>query len=318
MAHRIFLLHLMLLYIAIAPCLSKMDKPPVSRGVPRGYPGHCPKDCCGHGACLGFDNVYYPPVCKCDMKWEGKDCCQKQCPKKWVDGYSCSGHGDCLSSGICECKRGWAEEDCSRKLGKCDGPLGNCSTPDCTTRMYRNASDIMPPPRRKCPKDCSGHGKCDPKKGVCLCALGWQGKACDLAPCPGTNEVHECSGHGNCNFPQASSQSWYGGTCVCDDGWYGSKCTKFPPPCIHNCSEHGNCVRSDKKNPISPGVCECHPPFQGEDCSFANGCVPGYHGGEPGCKNDCSCQGVCSGGRCLCEPGYAGPDCSAEIPYSPE
>jgi hypothetical protein len=42
-----------------------------------------------------------------------------------------------------------------------------------------------------CAKNCSIHGHCNNKKGMCDCDKGYYGETCNMKRCPG-----DCSGHG--------------------------------------------------------------------------------------------------------------------------
>ena len=87
-----------------------------------------------------------------------------------------------------------------------------------------------------CPKDCSNHGTCDGKTGVCGCNVGYQGSSCST-----------CS----------SGYSASGSSCIKDPG------TK---PCPNNCSNHGKCD-------TTTGSCTCDTGYKVDDCKA---CATGY------------------------------------------
>ena len=161
-----------------------------------------------------------------------------------------------------------------------------------------------------CPKNCSGHGRC--QDGLCTCDSSFRGDACDEAVCP-----HGCSGHGRCDVS---------GACRCDIGYTGDDCSAVEPVCPHNCAGHGEC---------NGEFCNCEEGFGGHDCSLVlpnmcplrcsgHGvcdrgrcrCDPGFDGTgcsrvvlSPGCPHYCSGRGSCAGGSCICQPGYTGAGC---------
>jgi hypothetical protein len=47
--------------------------------------------------------------------------------------------------------------------------------------------------KRKCVKDCMGHGECNYDTGACLCIDGWTGAACETKTCPKSpNGIEPC------------------------------------------------------------------------------------------------------------------------------
>lgn len=298
----------LMLFVVVSLLVASISAVPPDNGDPlpgpRNYPSMCPNDCSGHGLCpQPSTDVYFPPVCLCDELWKGEDCSIRRCKNE------CTGKGICVN-GTCVCNEGWTGQDCSKRKKKCDVTGPNGQKIDCTQKMKsESASWINPPPAVLCPQNCTHHGRCEPTTGTCLCHFGWRGENCSLSPCPGS-----CSNHGTCivSKPQDGDYNWWGGVCVCDEGYHGPACDLVPPPCPGNCSFRGFC---DRPKPWLPGKCKCDPPWQGVDCSWANGCIPGYSGGMgTGCKADCSCHGICINGQCSCEPGYASDDCSVQIP----
>ena len=85
-----------------------------------------------------------------------------------------------------------------------------------------------------CLNDCTGHGKCDARRGKCVCDEGFSGPACELKKCP-----DNCSGHGRCSRLS---------------GWYQSHC--FSPQVL-TCKVHR---------------CECDQGYTGDACKQAKGC----------------------------------------------
>ena len=73
---------------------------------------------------------------------------------------------------------------------------------------------------RRCPKDCSGNGKCNDVDGTCTCNDGFSGPGCsvhDDAQC-----LNNCTDadHGSCNEISDGKSK-----CVCKQGWGGSDCS---------------------------------------------------------------------------------------------
>uniref|UniRef100_H3AZP9 Tenascin XB n=1 Tax=Latimeria chalumnae TaxID=7897 RepID=H3AZP9_LATCH len=152
---------------------------------------------------------------------------------------------------------------------------------------------------------CSGHGKFDPSKCVCVCDKGWTGPMCSNASCPSA-----CSHRGQC----------VDGRCVCAAGFTGVDCSR--PHCPEDCSDQGRCVE---------GKCVCfegytgpaceHPacPQNCQNCNDHGQCVtgkcicnPGFGGLDCGtklCPDNCWNQGRCVDGKCICDSGFSGPSC---------
>eukprot|EP00753_Platysulcus_tardus_P012293 PLAT3352.7.p1 GENE.PLAT3352.7~~PLAT3352.7.p1 ORF type:complete len:914 (+),score=358.97 PLAT3352.7:68-2809(+) len=165
----------------------------------------------------------------------------------------CGSHGSCTSSSACLCVHGWIGE-------RCQTPLS-------------------------CPKNCSGHGRCDESGATewkCDCEQLWAGAACDRPLCPA-----DCSGHGDC---LGASHK-----CDCHHGWTTFDCSQ-PRGCPADCSGHGDCRRKDF-------TCDCHHGWLLKDCSK-----------KQHCPNDCSGHGTCdeSDFTCDCEETHEGVDCSIE------
>ncbi|KAN0039616.1 hypothetical protein ACTA71_007414 [Dictyostelium dimigraforme] len=173
-------------------------------------------------------------------------------------------------------------------------------------------------PLYSCPNDCSGHGTCDPKTGLCHCDTNWNTTDCSndmtLIDCP-----NNCSGNGECNRKT--------GLCSCTLEWEGIDCSNRTCPNACN-GENGHCD-------VLTGLCSCTPAWEGIDCS--NRTCPNACNGENGrcdvltglcsCTSawegiDCSnrtCPNACNGenghcdvltGLCSCTPAWEGIDCS--------
>jgi hypothetical protein len=102
-----------------------------------------------------------------------------------------------------------------------------------------------------CPRNCSGHGRCEERDGEdssasCACEAGFTGHFCATQLCPA-----DCSGHGRCHALD--------GTCDCDQGYGGGDCAQVQ--CVNNCTQpNGICD-------VKTGICTCGTGYTGEDCS---------------------------------------------------
>lgn len=125
---------------------------------------------------------------------------------------------------------------------------------------------------RRCPRDCSGHGKCD-EWGRCKCNARWTGVDCSQPGCP-----NDCSQHGTCNHNH---------TCTCEEGWRGVDCGKLECPEACNWRTHqGECL-FDR--------CSCYPGFTGEACEIP---MPAKDEGHPcgeNCYEYCRANAQCEG-----------------------
>ena len=180
-------------------------------------------------------------------------------------------------------------------------------------RGERLLQHTEPPHPKPCARGCARHGKCDPRSGVCSCAMGWEGDACDSRVC-----AVSCGPHGRCvDGACACDEGWAAptcaeracpagcsghgrcidGACLCDDGWGGAACATLGDGCPNGCSRHGVCVR---------GRCRCYARHIGIDCATEINDCPGA----------CSGGGLCRDGKCSCYPGYMGPDCGLSCPHN--
>ncbi|KAK9885412.1 hypothetical protein WA026_010908 [Henosepilachna vigintioctopunctata] len=132
--------------------------------------------------------------------------------------------------------------------------------------------------------------------GECTCHLGWTGTSCNetcsysLDPCRrSVNGVKEtsCSRRGDCEC----------GKCICDFPYQGKYCEyKCPVNRGQVCSNHGNCVDSEK--------CQCDPGFTGKDCSCENSTENCMIFGKT-----CNDHGTCKCNKCVCKEFYRGKRC---------
>jgi len=126
--------------------------------------------------------------------------------------------------------------------------------------------------RQLCHNNCTARGTCF--EGLCLCQDEYSGDDYSVCPC-----LNGCSGHGAC----------YNGTCACDTLYVGEDCSTYKGKiaCPSNCTGRGTCL------------CACDLGFSGLDCSMLH------------CLNNCSLHGACtSNGTCACGPTFHGSDCS--------
>ncbi|KAN0034533.1 hypothetical protein ACTFIV_001053 [Dictyostelium citrinum] len=143
-------------------------------------------------------------------------------------------------------------------------------------------------PLYSCPNDCSGHGTCDPKTGLCHCDTNWNKTDCSndmtLIDCP-----NNCSGNGECNRKT--------GLCSCTLEWEGLDCSNRT--CPNDCNSNNGNGECD----VLTGLCSCTPAWEGIDCSNRT------------CPNDCNSNngnGECDvlTGLCSCTLQWEGIDCS--------
>ena len=128
--------------------------------------------------------------------------------------------------------------------------------------------------------NCSDHGACDSRTGMCWCDPGWTAGDCSKKLC-----YNNCTGHGSC----------FEGLCTCQDGYSGDDCSIFP--CLNSCSGHGACYN---------GTCACDRLYTGKDCSI-------YEGYLIECPSNCTGRGTCMNATCFCDRGWAGLDCSGSV-----
>ena len=145
-----------------------------------------------------------------------------------------------------------------------------------------SASAAMP---KRCPAECSGHGRCAVGSGLhgaasgmsCICASGYAGVDCAVRCSSG------CSGHGRCTALG----------CACTRGWQGKACASHVCPMA--CAGHGRCE-------ARTGKCHCKPGWFGS---------PSCH--VRGCRGSCSKNGICNDGECFCRPGWSGMICDERV-----
>lgn len=138
-----------------------------------------------------------------------------------------------------------------------------------------------------CPSNCNSVGKCF--YGQCFCNEGYYGSDCSNVTCPGST----CAYH-PLNYREQCRHCCSAPYIHTDEDVYIAQLRKVPCEIGGIGVEHGICNGF--------GVCQCAPPFLGDDCSIRD------------CPNNCSSRGVCSAeypvARCLCNPPYSGLDCS--------
>lgn len=166
----------------------------------------CPNACSGHGTC-GLSSK-----CKCQARWVGNDCSQRQCPSglSWIVSPS---NANVPAGGALGGYHPYAE--CSNR-GICDRDSGECVCFD----GYEGRGCR----RTSCPNACSGHGFCRynyeinsdysgydteslnrrydkeqwdaGKTRQCVCDRGYEGIDCASRICPkGDDPLTACTEH---------------------------------------------------------------------------------------------------------------------------
>lgn len=164
------------------------------------------------------------------------------------------------------------------------------------------------------------HGNCT-EPGICTCQEGWSGPSCDRCD----PAVDRCASNSTCKPVIGAGYH----ECACDVGFLAltnrSGCL---PVCAPGCV-HGRCDR--------PGTCDCHPGWDGPNCtdclqgqhdacaeeavcfnqngSLGCNCTDGYVGDgtmcEPVCEPGCGPKGRCvRPGVCECDQEFQGNTCS--------
>lgn len=100
---------------------------------------------------------------------------------------------DCYGNGRCKGPEGNFECDCY------DGFFGDCQSKYCPKGPAWFHEPIIDEIAHDEYVECSNMGSCDRKTGSCICAPGFEGKACDRMTCPGMNDHdNTCNGAGRC------------------------------------------------------------------------------------------------------------------------
>ena len=155
----------------------------------------------------------------------------------------------------------------------------------------------------KCVSDCSDHGYCH--HGFCICDNGYYGIDCSNSSCPGDY----------CYYDEHSNQQVCKFCCSGPFKWNNSGYDEYIPhqrkvscDSNHEGEEHGICN--------GRSVCQCTPPFIGEDCSIRD-CPYNEDTESPFFNKKCSGNGWCSieypVSRCICNSMFSGDDCSGKL-----
>ena len=154
-------------------------------------------------------------------------------------GGGCGANGVCVPHlGRCDCGPYWWGADCSIPV-VCTNPQCICVYNDSNPwfcdapQCRRDPNELVrpapgQPPRRcvgrpldKCPKSCSGRGRCLGGAfggGSCACFEGFAGRDCSQ-PVPSTQCLSNCSGRGEC------LKGW----CRCKPPYWGTDCARGGP-----------------------------------------------------------------------------------------
>ncbi|KAG5191440.1 hypothetical protein JKP88DRAFT_174597, partial [Tribonema minus] len=240
----------------------------------------------------------------------------------------CSGHGTCnYCRNTCACYEGFGNLATDTLEG--GAASADCSQMTCPRgRPWFDATLIRAVAHAD--QECSGNGACDRGTGVCMCNAPFTGDACQRRRCP-----NDCSGHGRCLSmadlteegaaePLTRAANAYGPDdveawdaqltfgCLCDSSWpvgLGSGETQvaeyFGPHCgLIRCPSG-----DDPETTVNEENCEGKTPPGGAEVGAAGN----------KCHVDCANRGVCdySRGVCSCFTGYYGDNCAKRDVQAP-
>jgi hypothetical protein len=162
-----------------------------------------------------------------------------------------------------------------------------------TTYVAAAVGDLWAWSLDACASNCSGRGAC--VYGHCYCRDGFYGRDCSNVTCPGDYCVYNTTSHVQSCTHCCSAPHDHADADIYEAGARKVACDAANPG-----ASHGVCNGF--------GMCQCAPPFVGDDCSI-RAC--------PGQDANCNGHGVCSMeypvARCMCDPGWTGPDCATRM-----
>jgi hypothetical protein len=276
-----------------------------------------------HGTCTwktrGKDDPKGPTnkdavFCACEYGWYGTNCELRKCKgfgkilyRADQDGVCHNRGGDCKGT-LCE-NTGCDTKDgsCTCSVGHYHGPLSSCEMKYCPKRVDSNGNSVFASSTSDTMCGGTQKGKCDSKRGKCLCQPDYWGPHCGYKKCPASSSgkiigrfrgtsPNACDGRGACDSKT--------GQCKCGgDHFYGEACQLSH--CGGGSNDKNQCSGKGTCQPKS-GLCVCNKGATGGDCTLCRDCK------YKTCKAKCGETGYCDrlSGKCTCYKGnYNGAQC---------
>eukprot|EP00658_Telonema_sp_P-2_P010606 TRINITY_DN13_c0_g1_i7.p1 TRINITY_DN13_c0_g1~~TRINITY_DN13_c0_g1_i7.p1 ORF type:complete len:939 (-),score=288.58 TRINITY_DN13_c0_g1_i7:108-2924(-) len=230
--------------------------------------------------------------CACEWGFYGEQCDRKKCPGlghvlyKSTDPGVCSNRGGQCDDTVC------TENGCNDETGMCTSchhkyhgfgaAVNKCQFKYCpmaasTSEQSMDTSDYrLPTNEGELAAQCSNHGECNQRSGICSCDADYWGAHCGYKKCPGaasegSNAVaakfpgwsaSACHNRGECKTV-VDSQGQLEGKCMCDEAQSSGESCEYHV-CPGDCQDHGECKKET-------GMCMCDAPYHGSTCQGGEG-----------------------------------------------